>query len=50
VLDTPEVIAAEGPGRLLMTVQLGPKSIQEIALALYEKGYIDGSGIWSIKF
>ena len=50
VLDRPELIAVEGPGRLVMTVQLGPKSIKEIALALYESGYIDGAGLWPIKF
>ena len=41
VLDTPEVIAEAGMARLRLAVGLGHKSLQEIALALYEFCYID---------
>ena len=40
VLDTPEVIAEAGSGRLKMTNQIGLKSLQEIAELLFELGYI----------
>ena len=40
-LDSPEIIAEAGSARLKMTNEIGPKSLQEIALALFEFGYID---------
>ena len=46
VLDTPEKIATAGSARLWMTVQLGPKSIKEIAGALHKLGFIDNPDKW----
>jgi hypothetical protein len=40
VLDKPEVIAADGPRRLRMTVLLGTKSLKEIASVLQKCGLI----------
>jgi hypothetical protein len=46
VLDKPEKIVEAGPARLKRTVQIGPKSIKGIALALFEFGYIDNPEMW----
>ena len=44
-LNNPEIIAARRD-RLTLARNLGPKSLKEIALALYEFGYIDDSNKW----
>ena len=46
ILDTPEIIAEAGSDRLRMTVQLGPKSLQEIAGALHKFGFIGNADKW----
>jgi hypothetical protein len=45
-LDTPEIIADAGAARLGMTVQLGLKSLREIAFALYCFRYIEDIKDW----
>jgi hypothetical protein len=46
VLKEPEVIAGIGIAVLEDAIGLGPKSLQEIALALYKSGYIDEPDRW----
>jgi hypothetical protein len=46
VLGRPEVIATADSARLKMTVQLGPKSLREIAERLFQLGYIDDRERW----
>ena len=46
VLKEPEVIAGLGMEPLKMAIGLGPKSLHEIAWALYGFGYIDDIEQW----
>jgi hypothetical protein len=46
ILDSPEVIAGLGMESLKMAIGLGPKSLQEIARALYKYGCIDDPVRW----
>ena len=46
ILDSPEVIAGLGTESLKMAIGLGPKSLHEIARALYEFGYIGDIEQW----
>ena len=46
ILKKPEVIAEAGVDRLSMTVQLGKKSFQQIADALFRFEYIDNVERW----
>jgi hypothetical protein len=46
ILDTPEVIAGLGTESLNKAIGLGPKSLQEIARALYKYGCIDDPVRW----
>jgi hypothetical protein len=46
ILDSPEVIAGLGTESLNKAIGLGPKSLHEIAEALYKSGYIDDPVRW----
>jgi hypothetical protein len=46
ILDKPEVIADIGMAGLKLAIGLGPKSLREIAEALYELGYINEISDW----
>ena len=46
ILKEPEVIADIGMAGFKMAIGLGPKSLQEIALLLYEFSYIDDVENW----
>jgi hypothetical protein len=45
-LDQPERIAAASSTRLNMTIQLGPKSLQEIEELLQKSGFIGNPDTW----
>ena len=46
ILEEPEMIAGIGIAALKHAIGLGPKSLKEIALLLYEFSYIDDVENW----
>ena len=48
ILEKPEVIAGIGVSGLEQAIGLGPKSLKEIALLLYNFCYIDDVGKWQL--